>query len=100
MVKLTDLYNTTENAHLERIEELIRRNFTPRYYVALGGAEDPAESYYNVADNEDDFITDIHEWIGCLAIKDGVDAVRYNNGNFGFVAYYSGREDYMEIIPA
>lgn len=33
-----------------------------------------------------------------LAIKDGIDVVRYDNGNYGIVAYYSGHENGFEVI--
>lgn len=36
--------------------------------------------------------------IECLAIKDGVDVVQYENGNYGFVAYYNGHENGFEIL--
>ena len=42
---------------------------------------------------------DIDEYIQYLAIKDGVDLVRFSNGNLGFVAYYNGHENGFEIIP-
>lgn len=33
-----------------------------------------------------------------LAIKDGCDLVRFENGNIGFVAYYNGHKNGFEII--
>ena len=33
-----------------------------------------------------------------LAIKDGIDVVRYDNGNYGIIAYYSGHENGFEVI--
>lgn len=41
---------------------------------------------------------DLEDAIERLAIKDGCDLVRYENGNLGLVAYYSGRKSYLEII--
>lgn len=41
----------------------------------------------------------IEEGIQCLAIKDGVNLVRFANENIGFVAYYNGHENGFEIIP-
>lgn len=48
----------------------------------------------------DDLTTydDISSLIERLAIKDGVDLVRFENGNIGFVAYYSGKENGFEIL--
>ena len=33
-----------------------------------------------------------------LAIKDGADLVKFENGNIGFVAYYNGTENGFEIL--
>ena len=41
---------------------------------------------------------DIDDAIQCLAIKDGVDMVQFSNGNYGFVAYYSGETNGFEVI--
>lgn len=43
-------------------------------------------------------IMDIDEAVQCLAIKDGVDLVQFENSNYGFVAYYNGVENGFEII--
>lgn len=40
----------------------------------------------------------VDEAIEALAIKDGVDIVRFNNGNVGFIAYYNGHENGFEIL--
>lgn len=40
----------------------------------------------------------IDEAIQGLAIKDGVDLVRFDNGNLGFVAYYNGGKNAFEIL--
>lgn len=41
---------------------------------------------------------EIDNAIQCLAIKDGCDLVQYENGNYGFVAYYNGIENGFEIL--
>lgn len=41
---------------------------------------------------------DMHSLIDRLAIKDGVDLVRFENGNVGFVAYYNGEINAFEIL--
>lgn len=41
----------------------------------------------------------IDEYTQYLAVKDGVNLVRFSNGNLGFVAYYNGHENGFEIIP-
>ena len=43
-----------------------------------------------------DRITDA---IDALAIKDGVDMVRFEKGTLGFVAYYNGFKDAFEFVP-
>lgn len=54
------------------------------------------DSYYM---DEEYFSTDdIRKAMERLAIKDGVDLVRFENGNMGFVAYYSGHENALEFI--
>lgn len=41
---------------------------------------------------------DISEYIDWLAIKDGCDLVRFENGFLGYVAYYNGHENAFEIM--
>lgn len=48
--------------------------------------------------DEETCVTSIPEAIECLAIKDGVDLVLFENGNYGFVAYYNGNENGFELI--
>ena len=47
-----------------------------------------------------DIITkaDIDDAIQHLAIKDGYDLVKYENGNYGYVAYYNCVDNGFEII--
>jgi len=33
-----------------------------------------------------------------LAIKDGYDLIQFENGNYGYVAYYNGIENGFEIL--
>lgn len=40
----------------------------------------------------------IHDAVQCLAIKDGYDLVLFENGNYGFVAYYNGNDNGFEIL--
>ena len=48
--------------------------------------------------NETTETMNIETAIECLAIKDGVDLVQYENGNYGYVAYYNGCENGFEIL--
>lgn len=42
--------------------------------------------------------TSIDDAVQMLAIKDGADLVRFDNGNIGFIAYYNRNEDGFEIL--
>lgn len=42
---------------------------------------------------------DIFGFIDCLAIKEGCNLVRYENGNLGFVGHYGTYENGFEIAP-
>ena len=59
--------------------------------------------YFNSA-FRDDFYTisdtgGIYDAIDSLAIKEGVNLVKYENGNYGFSAFYGDYENGFEIIP-
>lgn len=41
---------------------------------------------------------EINEAVQYLSIKDGYDLVQFENGNYGFVAYYNGTENGFEIL--
>lgn len=49
-----------------------------------------------------DFTTDmdLEYAIQCLAIKDGCDLVKYDNGLYGYVAYYNGYKNGFEILES
>ena len=36
--------------------------------------------------------------IECLAIKDGIDYIRFSDGCLGIVAYYNGKKDIAKIV--
>ena len=44
------------------------------------------------------YIESIHDALSELFIKDGADLVQYENGNYGFVAYYNDCKSGFEII--
>ena len=100
--KLYDYCGLSESEEEKFREELIKeqseflaKEITTKN-VILHFLEDSAylnESYEYVSKE------DIEGEIQCLAIKDGVDLVRFSNGNLGFVAYYNGHENGFEIIP-
>lgn len=82
---LVDLY--------ERQNEIVSE-LCPSEYYRVHFIEDP---YY--CDDYITYVTDLNEAIQCLAIKDGVDLVRFDNGNLGYVAYYNGHENCFEFEP-
>lgn len=55
---------------------------------------------YIIHDLEDDTFTldSISEALDCMAVKEGVDLVRFDNGKIGFVAYYGRHISGFEII--
>ena len=59
--------------------------------------------YFNSAFRNESFVigytSEIDDYIDGLAIKDGIDIVQYENGNYGFMANYSGRGNGFEIMP-
>lgn len=46
-----------------------------------------------------DSTDNVFDIINTLAIKEGCNMVQYENGNYGFIGYYNGHEDYIEIMP-
>lgn len=48
--------------------------------------------------DEDLTITDLADACECLAIKEGVDVVRFEDGNIGFVAYYGAEVNGFEVV--
>lgn len=60
--------------------------------------------YYDVHFYDSHYTSDvtidmeIEDAIQCLAIKDGVDLVEFENGKIGYVAYYNGNKNGFEIL--
>ena len=48
--------------------------------------------------NEEVTVMNIYEAIRCIAVKDGMDMVLFENGNYGFIAYYNGDINGFEIV--
>ena len=42
--------------------------------------------------------SNIYDALENLAAKDGIDLVQYENGNYGYVAYYNGNRNGFEIL--
>lgn len=45
------------------------------------------------------YAKDLNDEIQRLAIKDGYNLVKFENGHYGYVAYYNGHENGFEFIP-
>lgn len=69
-----------------------------RAVLNLNGADYLCHFFDSPFFNDSLVVSDIDTAIQYLAIKDGVDMVLYSNGNYGFVAYYSGSVNGFEII--
>ncbi len=40
----------------------------------------------------------LYDAVAALASKEGIDLVQFENGNYGFVAYYNENENGFEIL--
>ena len=72
--------------------------------LAEAGIDDTARQFYVVRFFESAFRNEktdsltIEDAVQYLAIKEGYDLVRFEDGNIGFVAYYNEHKDGFEII--
>ena len=88
-------YNQYEKDCTEFVREqdkILKANgfvFNKRYKIHLFDSHYINETYID---------EEINEAVQYLAIKDGVDLVQFENGNYGFVAYYNGYENGFEIL--
>lgn len=77
---------------VEEQDEILKANgfeFDNRYKI----------HFFNSNFQDETFVDEeINEAVQYLAIKDGVDLVQFENGNYGFVAYYNGTENGFEIL--
>ena len=90
-------YESFENAMTERniatyetIETMFPRNPAHPYIVRFFESAFRDETW-----TYSDTITD---FIDSLAIKEGLNIVRYSNGNFGLMAYYGSHENGLEVL--
>lgn len=81
-------------AALVKEQNEIVSELCPSEYYKVHFIEDP---YY--CDDYVMYTTDLDEAIQYLAIKDGVDLVRFDNGKLGYVAYYTSHENCFEFEP-
>lgn len=100
--KLYDYFNITESEEEKFREELWREQseFLEKEITTDNVIIHFIEDTHFCDDKyEYSSATEIDEFTQYLAVKDGVDLVRFSNGNLGFIAYYNGHENGFEIIP-
>ena len=91
----TDCYNEDAERHFNEIDEA----YTKVMGCSLSSQTDVCAHFFGSRwFNDGVHVADITSLIQYLAIKDGVEFVQFENGNFGFVALYSGEENGFEII--
>lgn len=115
MTKETNLYGVPYESetqweeaialHHQKVHDLLQENWQRKFKVQITGLVEkmlpPIWSDVSeiTATDAVDFADYIFEECEGLPIKDGVDFIR-ENGCIGILAYYSGRETKMMIIPA
>ena len=73
---------------LETFFELMPENTTVIYHYT-------EDEFYTIGNT-----SEVNDYIDSLAIKDGLNLVRFENGNIGFVGTYNEYENGFEIIRA
>ena len=94
-----DIPYENDAQHTEECETLVKEQDTilkangfdlfKRYTIHLFDSHFFDETFIN---------EEINEAVQYLSIKDGVDLVQFENGNYGFIAYYNGYENGFEIL--
>ena len=79
-------------------EDIMREQEEKRNILGLNNKNYICHFFDSAWFDEETIEMDIDDAIQCLAIKDGVDMVQFSNGNYGFVAYYSGETNGFEVI--
>ena len=79
-------------------EDIVREQEEKRNILGLNNGNYIYHFFDSAWFDEEIIEMDIDDAIQCLAIKDGVDMVQFSNGNYGFVAYYSGDTNGFEVI--
>ena len=79
-------------------EDIVREQEEKRNILGLNNKNYICHFFDSAWFDEETIEMDIDDAIQCLAIKDGVDMVQFSNGNYGFVAYYSGETNGFEVI--
>lgn len=79
-------------------EDIIREQNEKRKILGLGDGNYICHFFDSGFATEKIIETQIDNAIQMLAIKEGYDLVQFENGNYGFVAYYDGEANGFEII--
>ena len=80
------------------VEEIVEEQEEKRKLLGLDGDHYVCHFFDSPYSNDFTEETSIENAIQRLAIKDGYDMVQFQNGNYGFVAYYNGIVNGFEII--
>lgn len=89
---------TKNRVYKSESEEIVREQEEKRNILNLTENNYVCHFFDSVWFDESYREMNIDDAIENLAIKDGVDMVQFNNGNYGFVAYYNGETNGFEII--
>ena len=99
VVSVLDIPYEDEKQHEQALDDLILEQDRIVKENGIDYSKNHKVHFFNSAYTTDAIRDmDIDYAIQCLAIKDGVDLVRFGNGNLGYVAYYNGRENGFEIL--
>lgn len=79
-------------------EKIVEEQEEKRKLLGLDGDHYVCHFFDSPYSNDFTEETSIENAIQRLAIKDGYDMVQFQNGNYGFVAYYNGIVNGFEII--
>ena len=79
-------------------EEIFEEQIEKRTILGLNGSSYLCHFFESEFFEERTEEMSVDAAIECLAIKDGVAIVQYENGNYGFVAYYNGKKNGFEVI--
>ena len=80
------------------VEEIVEEQEEKRKLLGLDGDHYVCHFFDSPYFSDSTEETSIEDAIQRLAIKDGYDMVQFQNGNYGFVAYYNGIVNGFEIV--
>ena len=97
----TNFYDASgyESGSMESFYESQMNDYYNQYFIGMRVIFRFWDSSFdNTTDYSVGYSEDVNECLDSLAIKDGVNFVRYENGNHGFIGYYNSHENGIEIM--